>query len=467
MAFAFMQRRVAIVWVLSLLTILLFFVFLHRDAAISKAASWGFPGMADTDESLASTSDPSPASTSDPSPLPPLFSTWTDDVRRVAILETGGTHDEVTAALVHAFGGVDKVELTMMLKRQRYKMEDIMAAFDLVSPVSKVASSDDFPGLVGHTDRPQAHVLVSTTCLLDTSVHPAAFRRILDRTDTHLICLVHHADRWEEGESIDLIRDFAAQGRADFLGLSPHTVQYLRDVTLKKWGTQADAVTTRVLPPVFPVASLPEPHGSALGAGGINLALQGDYSSGRRDYVHTFEQLAGLMDELAGKKSDGVDQTETDEKGQERGDTVTLHLIGHGNKPDVPDNLTGNVVFDEDLSYPDFYRVLSEAFAVLPAFASDEYLDRKASSTVPAALIAGAPMVATQAILDAYSYLPRDAVWLSEPDEDEMDTIRRFIGDEAAYLERATKMREGRARILEENRVHVGEWIDEILAKKP
>ena len=50
------------------------------------------------------------------------------------------------------------------------------------------------------------------------------------------------------------------------------------------------------------------------------------------------------------------------------------------------------------------------AVAVLPAFASPTYLTHKASSSVAAAIIAGTPLLADEALLHAYSYLPQHAV---------------------------------------------------------
>ena len=113
--------------------------------------------------------------------------------------------------------------------------------------------------------------------------------------------------------------------------------------------------------------------------------MQGDYAPERRDYKRIFGSLGNVVKKINGT----VDLT----NGQPA-DKVKLHLIGHGPHVQVPENIRNNVAFDEDLSYPDFYRLLSKSYAVIPAFASDTYLDRKASSTVPASLIAGVPLVA-------------------------------------------------------------------------
>ena len=56
-------------------------------------------------------------------------------------------------------------------------------------------------------------------------------------------------------------------------------------------------------------------------------------------------------------------------------------------------------------------------WAVLPAFASPVYLTRKASSSVAAAIICGTPLLADPALLQAYSYLPPNAVFETTADE--------------------------------------------------
>lgn len=425
-AIAAPRRRLTLVWLFVLLALGLFFFFYH-DAAWSAARNWKVPFVTDTG-------------------VTNFNATGTEENARVSIIETGGTHDEVTSALVTAFGGLPNVDLTLMLRRQRYNMQEIMDTFNLASPISKIISHDDLGSVVAADTLP--HILVSTTCELDLENKAQEFRDLLKRGETYLFCLMHHADRWRDGKHVNVVREFIEQDMADFVGLSQHTVDFLQRDTAEKWEHELN-YTAHVLPPVFPV-NLPDPDPE-----GLSLAMQGDYSSGRRDYQHTFEQLGHVIGELRTKAASE----------EEKNKKVTLHVIGHGQTPSVPDELKENVIFDQDLSYPDFYGTLSGAFTIIPAFANDEYFDRKASSTVPAALIAGAPIVASEQLLEAYTYLPREAVWLSEPGEDEMDTIKRVVGDTAGYQERMGKVKETQQKIMDENIEHVAEWINAAVAK--
>lgn len=364
---------------------------------------------------------------------------------RIAILESAGVHDEVSAALVHAFGGQANSELSLYLAKQRYHSDKIINNFTLEAPIVGINNSLLFEEHVNTLPAP--HVLVSTTCELDLIRDDIKrpLDKLLHNSTTHLFCLVHHADRWKDGKHVDVVRSWPAD-RIDFIGLSQHTVDFFKSKTLSEWHLN-ETVTMRTFPPVFPVA-LPEPDPSA----GLSLAMQGDYSSGRRDYKGIFEHLGEVIHKV--KEANFA----TDEK------TVSLHLIGHGNPPEVPENVRDHVVFDQSLSYPDFYALLSKAFSILPAFASDTYFDRKASSTVPASLIAGAPLVASEELLKAYSYLPREVTWVAEPGETEMATIRRVIVDRDAYIQKRQAVRDACVRLAEENRGHVKEWIAEALA---
>ncbi|GJC88665.1 hypothetical protein ColLi_11503 [Colletotrichum liriopes] len=410
-AIATPRRRLTLVLLFGLLILGFLSFFFYHDAAWSVARNWKTPFVTDSGLTI-------------------FGATGSEKNVRVAIIESVGTHDEVTSALVTAFGGLPNVDLTLMLRQQRYNMQDIMNSFKLASPISKLISHDDLASLVAGNTLP--HVLVSTTCELDLGNKAKEFRDLLARGDTYLFCLMHHADRWGMAST----------------SIFQHTVDFLQRDTAEKWDRELN-YTAHVLPPVFSV-KLPDPDPE-----GLSLAMQGDYSSGRRNYQHTFEQLGHVIGELRAKAG-----TE-----EEKNRKVTLHVIGHGEPPSVPEDLKSNVVFDQDLSYPDFYRTLSGAFTIIPAFADDGYLDRKASSTVPAALIAGAPIVANEQLLKAYTYLPREAVWLSEPGEDEMDTIKRFVGDTAGYQERIGRVKETRERLMQDNTKNVGEWINAAVAK--
>ncbi|KAF7558558.1 hypothetical protein G7046_g5596 [Stylonectria norvegica] len=432
MAVLSLPRRVThFLWLALLLVVSFYFLSRSSDGWTTMPQTKGWSNPFTTDTGLLSFMG---------SPQEPL---------RIAIMESIGTHDEVTAALVHAFGGQKNAELSLFLERPRYHMGDIIGNFTLESPIVSLNNSHGLRRAV-REDKPP-HIFVSTTCELDLEVDRVVtpLRTLLANATTHLFCVMHHADRWDRGPNVNFVREWVDQDRVDFIGLSHHTLDFLVNKTIPQWKSNA-TITTRMLPPVFPV-DVPEFDSKA--EGGLSLAMQGDYSSGRRDYKRIFGHLDGVLRKMNGTT------------GGEGTEEVSLHLIGHGDRPTVPEDIMDHVVFDQSLSYPDFYALLSRAFALLPAFADDTYFDRKASSTVPAALIAGAPLVASEKLFAAYDYLPRDAAWASNPDEGEMATIERVIGDRAEYIRKRDLMKSTCKELAKENRVNVKEWIAEALAK--
>ncbi|CEI66629.1 hypothetical protein FVEN_g10173 [Fusarium venenatum] len=431
MAVALPRRFYSLLWVAILLALVVFFVFLREDtwSSIPRPPNgWKIPFT--TDDGVLSSwmgnSKKAPAK----DPNEPL---------RIVLTESSGTHDEVAAALMHAFGGQEGSQLDVYFANQRFQMQDIMGNFSLPANIT-INKWDKFASAV--TENPP-HILVSTTCEFDLDRGADPIVKLLKTASTHLFCTIHHADRWAQGKYVQAVRSFAEHQRVDFVGLSQHTVDFFLNDTIPKWHTAAN-LTTRVIPPVFPV-QIPDPDLQP----GISLSLQGDYSSGRRDYNGIFNHLGSVV-RKAGEEAEGHSPK-----------NVSLHVIGHGTPPEVPDHVKDHVHFDQGLSYPDFYTLLSKSFALLPAFASDTYFDRKASSTIPASLIAGAPIVATEELLKAYSYMPREATWLARPGEGEMDVIERVIDDRDGFLKRRQAVRDLTKKLLEDNHANTKAWIEE------
>ncbi|KAK4938945.1 hypothetical protein LTR10_020693 [Elasticomyces elasticus] len=359
------------------------------------------------------------------------------DPLRVWIIESTGSHDEVRAALVHSFGGLDHGEITMFRLMDRFDIHDIMDNFTMEAPVKSIRGSQVFEHAMH--ELPLPHVVVSTTCEADLNELAEPMHYLLANSSAHLFCTIHHADHWVKGRHVEVAREWVEKGRIDFLGLSKHTVDYF----VRKVATQWDSRTpfkARAYPPLFPV-QLPESE-----AGTVDLAMQGDYSPSRRNYRSIFKGLGQVVSKV-------------EEYGQN--ETVALRLLGHGKKPLVPARIKNHVVFDEGLSYPDFYSRLSSSFAVLPAFASSDYLDRKASSTIPAALIAGAPVLADEQLLASYTYLPKEAVWMMKPGETEMMAMARLVGHRDEYRRKREACRMAAKDLMEENRRNVRKWVTE------
>mgnify|MGYP001303711935 CR=1 FL=1 len=86
---------------------------------------------------------------------------------------------------------------------------------------------------------------------------------------------------------------------------------------------------------------------------------------------------------------------------------VNLDLIGHvvGGKLDTGSLLKGKISMRSDLSSTDYYRAIANTHFMIVAVAEADYYCCRATSSVPAALIAGTPLVAQRSFLKYYPCL--------------------------------------------------------------
>lgn len=380
----------------------------------------------------------------------------------VTITETGGSHDEVVAALVHSFGSQREAIIDLYQLLPRFGIINVMNSFSLANRLPKPKTPQIFQDEGYKARRPD--VFVAGTCELDIVKFKDQLAVLLSEGKTYMFCVIHHADRWADPSLglEDAIRPWVEKGMVEFWSLSPHTAKFLKDQSIGKWKTTASGTEALVrhFVPVFPVMLPAQPQGNGQDKEELSFGLQGDYDPARRHYSSIFHRLSSFL------KSEGSSASSAKSLDESNNRNVTMHLLGHGTHPDVPDDIRDHVKFDERLDYIDYYSIISRTFALLPAFASNEYLDRKASSSVPAALIGGTPLVATQDIIDAYSYLNKDVVWLQEKDETDLDVVGRIL--DMGPKERRKKkelVRKRCAEIVEANTKRVEQWINRAMQK--
>ena len=95
-------------------------------------------------------------------------------------------HDEVTAALVYAFGGHPNAELRLYFAKQRYKSDVIVNDLELETPILSVNNSNTFKNDVKNL--PPPHFVISTTCELDMEKKESVvdpLRHLLHNETTH------------------------------------------------------------------------------------------------------------------------------------------------------------------------------------------------------------------------------------------------------------------------------------------
>ena len=103
---------------------------------------------------------------------------------------------------------------------------------------------------------------------------------------------------------------------------------------------------------------------------------------------------------------------------------VNLDLIGHlMEKLALPDLLYGEVRFLSDLSPVDYYKAISRTKFMIAAVGEEDYYTGRATSSVPAALIAGVPLVANKRFLNLYPCLREAKVHKQIATDDECNSI--------------------------------------------
>jgi hypothetical protein len=392
---------------------------LHGDTEEELDASTAedTPGNAIPGELVAATTTTS-SGVQQPSPFPPQEAPLPARLN-VAVIESGGTNDETTAALIHSFGDQSLSHLSLYTLKQRYGIGEIIKGFDLAHRLAANKTAAEFAESVA-ADVPD--ILVSATCESDLIVLDKPLTALLKQKKTYLFCIVHQPERWAGSDLTKRIRPWIDQQFVDFITFSPHTAHYLRTEVINDWEFNA-TVMVRHLTPLFPVVlpdnDFPVARASSKDTFQYPIAIYGDYDASRHNYTDAFESLVEVKERT--KTVKGRDKDETKSQTYD----ISLHIFGERVPPDVPKKVKPFLSVDRELTYQRQYELLSKSYILLPAFSSNDYLTRLASWSVPAALMAGVPIVATDEILQAYGYLPKDAVWVRYGGETEMKIAER------------------------------------------
>ena len=143
-------------------------------------------------------------------------------------------------------------------------------------------------------------------------------------------------------------------------------------------------------------------------------------------------------------------------------------LAGNGKELGIPAKIMPYVSVNFSLDFIPYYNLLHESFALIPAFADDDYYTTKASSSIPASFIANTPILGSQQLLESYGYLSRDSMWYEEKSgESEIEAVYELLrmhfddnGQEKsswkrivkakrqAVKNRALELMEGNARLM-------------------
>ncbi|KAL3428413.1 hypothetical protein PVAG01_01922 [Phlyctema vagabunda] len=378
---------------------------------------------------------------------------------RIAVVNTQLSHDEVLVPLLDSWLQVPQAEVTTYQVGFRFGMEQVISDSGLAEEIKDHIYAGEFRKIGKDPRFPIPDIVVSTTCLKDGKHLNETLYYLLENHHTHFFCVFHHADQMENRKNamvIDQFTPFVRAGRIDFMALSPHVAEFAKnDQFGRKWNVVKNELhhpPVHVFPPVFNFKSVADGQRSQSGREG-GFALQGEYEKGR-DYPMVFKHLQKFI--------------KAAEARQESADGTNLHLVGFGKHPEVPKNLQTHVIFDERLDYTDFYTTLRQSEAVVTAFKLESYYLTKASSTVPAALIAGTPIVGDRRLLRTYQYLDESIIWLQEEGESEMDTVGRVfaMSQSVKDAKKAAVLKWTESMVLQ-NHKNVREWAAQAVSKFP
>jgi hypothetical protein len=381
---------------------------------------------------------------------------------QVALINAHHANDEVHTALYNALSQSRNINITRYQQTSSFGMDEVVSQL-AHPPHSQWQPMSEFTRLSAHGPAPD--IVVSTTCGNDFEQSPNEvsalkldYARLLEHHNTHLICVMHQSNHFLDGfgfEVKSILKPWILAGRLDVVTLSPHVGEYfLENVYPLFWDDMDGKMPVmRDFVPVFPVSTSGPAEDNTL-----KLAIQGSFDHGH-NYTSIFARFAEVKAEW-----EAVGQAEDAAR-------VQLHIIGSGARPEVPDDVAGQILFHENLDYGEYYDILSTMDAILPAFAEEnwagnDYYRNIASSTIPASLIADVPLVADFKLMDAYSYLRLDMVWYRDDSEHEIDAAFRILQAGAA---KQKAMRENiekkRSELLQENYANVKEWTEEAFDK--
>jgi len=150
-----------------------------------------------------------------------------------------------------------------------------------------------------------------------------------------------------------------------------------------------------------------------------HVAVQGNINFDRRDYLGIYADLLvsfkedprawGYLPITGRNPAHEVDETSPLRPFQ-------LHLIGYGDvDPQIPPALSNVIRVHANLDYDKFFLLIQSMDLVLPAFATEQYYEIKASSTMPMSLECNVPILVSQWMRESYSFLDDDRVTVTRP----------------------------------------------------
>ncbi|KAH6914690.1 hypothetical protein BKA70DRAFT_1368586 [Coprinopsis sp. MPI-PUGE-AT-0042] len=290
-------------------------------------------------------------------------------------------------------------------------------------------------------------LVILGTCEIEQSEWSEALLKIWDERDAShkfkIVCIVHNMqdEGWQEN-----IPHWSRRNAIRLLPISPHVgksfrekfLQLSRDPSpiLRSAGYEYIPIDAHI--PLLDIPDIPSLPERALS----NVAIQGSFERVRRDYTNVFAELVQSVSALPAepqlwgymKSADGASIVEDKSLDQP---PFKLHLVGSGSI-EVPKELQNLVVFHTDLSYPDFYRLMTLPLeCAQKSMYAVSFIKPLTLSTDLLVSELQLPILAVRALREAYTYIDDDAVTVTRPAVmSEIQAIKALrSGNASAFLE--------------------------------
>jgi len=257
-----------------------------------------------------------------------------------------------------------------------------------------------------------------------------------------LVCIVHNVDdsNWQRS-----ITEWARRRAIRILPISEHVAAAFRqsfllsadspDASIRLAGYEHIHIDVHVPVLDIPIAVDHKPSRILSDA-----VVQGTFFSDRRDYLEIFAELKESL--LRDPKVWGyLPLAEEDPDASYAVDTTLadppfrLFLVGSGYL-EIPHELKNMVLIRAGLNYSDFYALMSDMDICVPAFSGGPgYYEAQASSTFAMAVECNVPILVTERIKAAYTYVNDDRAVVTRPAAmREVEALRALRSGDASFF---------------------------------
>lgn len=329
---------------------------------------------------------------------------------KIAVVNDIAGHFEVLGSVLH-------VLLSMDLSPHVYYVGRVDAPDSLgldawISQASTTLTSAPKGSITWHPTRQmsaESDMRAKTLMCISAELAPKICQEMVARLQPQVLLLwVHRADTATATSKI-----LQLHSKTELLALAPHvaSLAQTRMKRLVRW-----AVPIAPFIPLAPASSCTTKACLIQGGFAVQGALRRFRNKTYSGFTRTYHDLWKRMAEEVTKDPLRA--------------RATVHVLGKGGLREslgIPKSIDKDVVYGERLPYLEFWARMHNALAIIPAFGSPIYYESRISSTILASIITSTPLIAEQRLIDTYTFLKPEHIFLRESGEDEVAAMYRIM----------------------------------------